>query len=254
MACVLAWTQDQSTQSVWLTRPSNQRCFSTLAPCCVLIVIESKSQFHRRKPFQNIMPEAQQTPFVFVSHSQADAAFADQFEKMLSAINVPSWNYNSAIKPGDNYLEKVQPALENCTHIVVLIGPLTKDSRWVDMEMEVAMSARESGPGAGLIGVILPNHDDFKRPYYEPESVPLRLHEFITRQVAILKKWPESPEAVQQWLEVGERRRHAFQRRTRVSLSTLKFIREHQWTDEGNQPREEALLKLSLQHAQKSAR
>jgi TIR domain len=120
------------------------------------------------------MPETTQTPYVFISHSRADAGFANEFEQTLLAIKVASWNFNSAIAPGDNYLEKVKPALETCTHIVVLVSPLTRDSRWVDMEMEVAMATRENGPGAGLIGVILPNHDDFKRPYYEPELVPLR--------------------------------------------------------------------------------
>jgi hypothetical protein len=112
---------------------------------------------------------------------------------------------------------------------------------------------RENGPGAGLIGVILPNHDDFKRPFYEPELVPLRLHEFITQQVAILKKWPHFPTAMQPWLEDAEWRRRAFQRRTRVSLSTLKLIREHHWTNEGDEPRE-ALFTLSAQHAPKSDR
>jgi hypothetical protein len=105
------------------------------------------------------------------------------------------------------------------------------------MEMEVAMATRENGPGAGLIGVILPNHDDFKRPYYEPELVPLRLHDFIMQEVAIIKKWTDSPKAVHSWLEDAERRRHALQRRTRVSLSTLKFIREHRWTNKGDEPR-----------------
>jgi hypothetical protein len=199
------------------------------------------------------MSETAQTPFVFISHSQADAGFANELEQTLLAIKVLSWNFNSVIGPGDNYLEKVKPALETCTHIMALVGPLTKDSQWVDMEMEVAMAARENGPGAGLIGVILPNHDDFKRPYYEPELVPRRLHDFITQEVAIIKKWTDSPVAVQSWLEDAEARRHAFQRRTRVSLSTLKFIREHNWTNEGDEPRE-GLFTLSAQHSPKPAR
>ncbi len=197
------------------------------------------------------MTEASQTPFVFLSHSQADAGFAKELEEILSSIKVRSWNFNSAISPGDNYLDHVQPALETCTHIMVLVGPWTRDSQWVDMEMEVAMAARENGPGAGLIGIILPNHDDFKRPHYEPELVPPRLHDFVTQEVAIIKKWADSPEAVQLWLADAEKRRYAFQRRTRVSLSTLKFIREHRWTNKGDEPREE-LFKLSTQHSPRS--
>jgi hypothetical protein len=136
---------------------------------------------------------------------------------------------------------------------MVLVGPLTKDSQWVEMEMEVAMAARENGPGAGLIGVTLPNHDDFERPYYEPDLVPLRLHDFVTREVAIIKQWTDSSATVQSWLEDSERRRHAFQRRTRLSLSTLKFIREHDWTNEGDESREE-FFKLSTQHSPRPAR
>ena len=200
----------------------------------------------------NPMSEAAPTPFVFISHSQADASFANDFEKLLAALGIASWNFNSAIKPGDNYLQEVQPVLARCTHIVVLVGPLTKDSRWVDMEMEIAMASREDGPGAALVGVILPNHDDFARPFYEPEAVPLRLHEHLAQQVAVLGKWTDSPSAITTWLQEAARRRRAFQRRTRVSLSTLRQIRERQWTNEGEEPRA-ALFELSSQHDPESS-
>jgi hypothetical protein len=77
----------------------------------------------------------------------------------------------------------------------------------VDREIELGTESREDGPGAGLVGVILPPHDDFSRPYYDPENVPVRLHDLVQNEYAILRKWSENPDEIRPWLEEAERRR-----------------------------------------------
>lgn len=195
-----------------------------------------------------IMLEAAEPPFVFISHSHADSDYADQMERLLADEGIRSWNFNSAVSPGDDILDQAKPALLTCTHIMVLIGPLTKSSLWVDMEMEIATSARESGPGAGLIGVILPDHEDFRRPYYEPSRVPIRLHDLVSRDVASVKKWTTAPAEVRAWLNYLGERRSQFQGKTRPSSSALRSIMQQDWTNEGDIARPQ-LFSLSSQHA-----
>lgn len=185
-------------------------------------------------------------PYIFISHAAADAHFANRIEELLSELQIQAWNFNTQVAPGEAYIDKAKSALESCSHIFVLIGPVTKESQWVDMEMEVAMSARETSPGASLIGIILPNHDDFNRPYYEPELVPMRLHDFVRQDAALIKKWSENVEDIKAWIAESARFSNSM-RRSRPSLSTLKFIRENTWSNEGDIERE-GLPSLSAQH------
>lgn len=186
-------------------------------------------------------------PIVFISHSASDSDFANRMEQKLAELGVTAWNFNTQVGPGDAYLDKAKHTLETCTHIMVLVGPVTKESRWVDMEMEIAMASSESGPGADLIGVILPNHGDFTRPYYEPDQVPARLHDFVRQGAAVIKKWSEDPSEVSKWIAGSDSLGTGLARSCRPSLATLKFIRENAWTDEGDIARE-GLPSLSAQH------
>lgn len=185
-------------------------------------------------------------PYVFISHSAVDAGYANRIEELLGELQIQSWNFNTQVGPGDSYIEKAKPALESCSHIFVLIGPVTKESQWVDMEMEVAMSPGESGPGARLIGIILPHHGDFNRPYYEPELIPMRLHDFVKQDAALIRKWSEKAEEIKAWIDESARMTSSL-RRSRPSLSTLKFIRENAWSNEGDMERA-GLPALSAQH------
>jgi hypothetical protein len=121
------------------------------------------------------------------------------------------------------------------THTVVLIGPATRLSKWVDREIAVSTESREEGPGAGLIGVILPHHEDFSRPYYDPQNVPLRLHDLVESEYAIVRKWSEKPEEVVRWLEDAARRREFF--RPEPSLGAAAQIYRFSWSAEVDESR-----------------
>ncbi len=192
---------------------------------------------------------------VFLAHAKADAEYANRMEQLLLQLNIRSWNFNTAVLPGDNYVEKVQPALSGCSHIMVLLGPTTRLSRFVDIEMELAMAPRESKegnafePGAALLGVKLPNHDDFNKPYYEPDLIPKRLHDFISQNMAILKKWTEEYKAIAAWLVEAEARRQRYRQRWFPPPSTLSMVRSmNDWQDSDDDIRG-PLKALSLNHS-----
>lgn len=184
---------------------------------------------------------------VFISHTNSDKAFANKLEKILKDMSVDAWNFSTGVAEGDNYLEKAREPLENCSHILVLIGPNTQESQWVDMEMQIATAARNSKPGAYPIGVILEDHKDFERPYYDPKRVPFRLHDMVLREAGTVKKWTTDEAEIRTWLEASARHRSTSRRPPRPSLSVLEFVREKSWTDEGDIPRT-GLESLSAKH------
>ena len=195
-------------------------------------------------------------PLVFLSHAKADAEYANRMEKILLGLGIRSWNFNTAVLPGDNYLEKVQPVLNGCSHIMVLLGPTTQFSRFVDIEMDLAMAPRLVGdgnaaqPGAALLGVKLPNHEDFSKPYYEPDRVPGRLHDFIAQNMAILKKWTEEASAIPVWLEEAALRRQRYRQRWFPPPSTLSRVQSMKdWSEDADRDEvRDSLRTLSPQH------
>lgn len=80
---------------------------------------------------------------------------------------------------GANIADDVREAPASCGNVVVLIGPSTQQSRWGDMEMELAIAPRPDRPPAGLKSNILPEHADVAEPYYEPRRAPPRVYDRV---------------------------------------------------------------------------
>jgi len=68
------------------------------------------------------------------------------------------------MKSGEDFEAQLRESIGTATHTIVLVGPQTRFSRWVDREIEQSTESREDAPGAALVGVILPSHEDFSRP------------------------------------------------------------------------------------------
>jgi len=184
---------------------------------------------------------------VFISHAQEDKDYAKQLEESLSEVGIKAWNFSTAIGHGEKYLEKARYPLLHCSHVIVLIGPNTQDSQWVDMEMQVATAARSGQPGASIIGLILPEHRDSKSPYYEPKRIPFRLHDMVLREAAAVKKWTTDQGELRSLLDSAARRRSVSGRPTRPSLAVLEFVRGKTWSNLGEEARA-GLESLSAEH------
>lgn len=171
---------------------------------------------------------------VYLSYVQSDEGYADKFRAILDGLNfqVSACREN---KITQDVREQVESALTHCSVVVVLIGPNTRSSRWVDLEISLATEPRIGQPGAGLLGIILPEHEDFAKPYYGPDNVPLRLHDRIVWEYAIVRKWTVAPSMVEKWLTDVERRRYHF--RSATNFSVLQTLREFPWNDDIDSPR-----------------
>ena len=62
-------------------------------------------------------------PFVFISYSHVDAGFADGFSRRLEEADIPYFRDVKAIGWGEDISERVHQALEQATHLVVLLSP-----------------------------------------------------------------------------------------------------------------------------------
>ena len=171
---------------------------------------------------------------VYLSYAHDDEAFAKQFHEMMEpfGISVSSCRDNET---NQEIEEQAESVLTHCSLVVVLIGPKTRDSRWVDLEIALGTAPRTGLPGAGLLGIILPEHVDFAMPYYDPANIPLRLHDRARWEYALVRKWIDRPDVIHSWLQDAERRRRHF--RSAPNFSALQALKEFHWDDNADKPR-----------------
>jgi len=181
------------------------------------------------------MPEPSSTPKVFLSCIHSDMRWAHAMRQMLGATGAEVLLVSDSIRPGDSIAERVREAIAMASVVFVLIGPRTRGSKFVNWEIEIATQGTPSRPAPGLVAVILPEHADYPRPFYDPENVPLRIHDHVSRESAILRKWPKDPAEVQYWITEAMRRRQRFPWPL-VSFSTGSALRSFQWDESADQP------------------
>jgi hypothetical protein len=175
------------------------------------------------------MLAANTQPTVFLSYAPSDRRRADAMQHLLEAAGTKVLAVAAARRAmGDTMLATIGDALSEATVTVVLIGPQTRSSRWVDKEIELAMQGTANRPPTGLVAVILPEHEDYSRPFYDPENVPLRIHEHVSRESAILRKWTENPDELQSWIAEATQRRRRFPAPF-VNFSTQSALNQFDW-------------------------
>jgi transcriptional regulator with XRE-family HTH domain len=76
--------------------------------------------------------------FVFISYSHTDAEFANGFAERLRKAGIPHFRDVKSIAWGEDISERVHQALEESSHLVVLISPASAQSQWVPYEMGYA--------------------------------------------------------------------------------------------------------------------
>ena len=156
------------------------------------------------------MAELISNPKVFISFAASDKRSADEMRKMLESEGVEVLSAESSSRAGTHMLESLHSAMSSASVVFVLIGPRTRASKWVNQEIEMAIQGTPSSPPAGLVAVILKDHEDYSRPFYDPDNVPLRIHDHVSRESAILRKWPKEPAEVRRWIADAIRRRERF--------------------------------------------
>lgn len=176
------------------------------------------------------------SPFsAFLSYVHSDHSWAERLAAVLAPTGVVVRSPLSGLQAADKFQHQLRESILASTHTLVLLGPTTRLSRWVDHEIELSTELRGEAPGAGLIGIILPSHEDFSRPYYDPENVPIRLHDLVQSEYAIIRKWSDTPEEILRWLEEASRRCQSA--RPEPSLGAAAQIYRFAWDEKLDAPR-----------------
>ena len=157
------------------------------------------------------MPQTKR-PNVFISFHHDDQKYKDCFVQMMKGDvvdksvkdrNIDDQNMRTATirqKIRDNFIA-------DATVTVVLIGPCTWQRKHVDWEIGSSLRDTEQNPRCGLLGILLPNHPDFKKEptARNPRLIPPRLADNCKGDdpYACIYRWSGSPNEVnrvRQWI------------------------------------------------------
>ena len=78
---------------------------------------------------------------VFISHKNTDSPIARDLAREFERLQVPVYldTIDAALsKPGYDLAEYILSALRQCTHLLAVVSPATKDSWWVPWEIGAA--------------------------------------------------------------------------------------------------------------------
>lgn len=119
---------------------------------------------------------------------------------------------------------------QGATVTFALVGPTTRFSKAVDSQIEAALKGTSEQAPTALVAIILPEHEDYSAPFYEPENISPRIHDQVSRESAVLRKWSKKKSAIAEWIEEALRRRVRFPAPS-FSFSTLSELKSFAWND-----------------------
>ena len=150
----------------------------------------------------------------FISYfHKDDEDYKNEFEKITSDLIV-----NKSVGDGDisgdnsdDYIKKLiqDGYLSDTTVLVVLVGAKTKCRKHIDWEISGALNLKIGESYAGLLGILLPTHPDYKKPTssYSYDNVPKRLAENIKTGYAEMINWTSDRKFLQSQIESAYSRR-----------------------------------------------
>ncbi|MGQ0660013.1 toll/interleukin-1 receptor domain-containing protein, partial [Sphingosinicella sp.] len=77
---------------------------------------------------------------VFVSHGSDDRVQANELAAFIEAKGAKAWIAPRNVRPGQDYSEQLQEAIENCSAFLVLVTDKANKSPYVRAEVEMAFS------------------------------------------------------------------------------------------------------------------
>ena len=144
---------------------------------------------------------------VFISNHVADQEWKCRFVDMMGDRIV-----DKSVNLGD--LDANRPATEQTlqsireSHIasasvtVVLIGRCTWQRKYVDWEIGASLRHTRINRRCGLLGILLPDHPNFRRRPYNPHLIPQRLALNCAgdNPYARTNYWTQQPGEIQSWI------------------------------------------------------
>ena len=116
---------------------------------------------------------------VFISYHHDDQNYKDMFVRLLTNDVVDKSVHDGDIDDNlktETIREKIRDEfISDATVTIVLIGPCTWQRKHVDWEIGSSLRNTKKNPRCGLLGILLPNHPDYRREKFYHARVPQRL-------------------------------------------------------------------------------
>lgn len=151
---------------------------------------------------------------VFVSFHHDDQWYKDRFVEMMDGYIVDESVHDEDIDDVNLMTETIRRTIRDdfiadATVTVVLVGKCTWQRKHVDWEIGSSLRNTEKNPRCGLLGILLPNHPNYKTKSFSRYLVPPRLADNCGRDsYALIYKWVDSPRSVQDWIHEAFIRRY----------------------------------------------
>jgi len=133
---------------------------------------------------------------VFISYyHKDDQYYKERFETLFGHLFI-----NKSVQDGDistdvsaDYISRLimDGYISDASVLVVLIGNNTKKRKHVDWEISAALNKKVNGY-SGLIGLLLPEHNDYPRDKFSNDNIPPRLADNATTGYATIYNWTEN--------------------------------------------------------------
>lgn len=165
------------------------------------------------------LPLIQTKRKTFVSYYHKDDSeykkkFLSLTEDLIVNKSVNDGDINSDIS--DEYVKQLiqKEYLHDTTVLIVLLGNKTKCRKHVDWEISAALNYKVGDSYAGLLGLLLPEHDDFEREKCTYSKIPDRLADNFKSGYAIIRDYTTDRKKLQEYIEeaYNSRKTHANKR------------------------------------------
>jgi hypothetical protein len=115
---------------------------------------------------------------VFISYSSKDIEYARYIRSGLENAGIPVWMDEAGIKLGEQWIKSLENALDQSVALVVLMSHHSKDSEWVEREIQYAQERNMPIfpiliSGKPFFSLINKQYEDMTTNFYEP--LPNRL-------------------------------------------------------------------------------
>lgn len=156
--------------------------------------------------FDTNIPFLQTKRKTFVSYYHKDDSeykkkFLNLMDDLIINKSVEDGDINSDVS--DEYVKQLiqKEYLHDTTVLIVLLSNKTKCRKHVDWEISGALNYKVGDSYAGLLGLLLPTHDDYGNEKYTYSKIPERLADNLKTGYAIIRDYTTDRKKLQRYIE-----------------------------------------------------
>lgn len=148
--------------------------------------------------------------FIIYYH-KGDFSYKNTFLNLMNDLTVSKsvveGDISSDLK--DEYVKQLiqKDYLYDTTVLIVLIGPKTKCRKHVDWEISGALNRKVGDSYAGLLGLLLPEHDDYGSKKATYNKMPARLADNFKSGYAVIRDFTNDRKKLQEYIELAYKNR-----------------------------------------------